>query len=656
MKRIKINIVQYFVMIFIILIISSTFPGGATILQSDSTQASRSSWNESVSTGGHLRVTVKSEDNILIKPKTMNQTIQLSNNSNYIYANKEEGLQGYQPGDDIFKKKTIISIEEGRQNSYSSTFSKNHIYIDDPQAKGNVSAFEKGDDIYKISHIKESAQILEEGVKYKPPRSNIKYLSLNNSGKYLEEFSIIQSEDHILGMNDTIIMRGKKKVLLNLSDSGFQIWEDDNFLPGYDAVKGNYGEIIYQSGGDGYIDPGEDIRKVKTIITTKRDQNLTTIDIGLGNVTLVEEGDPDIGFKLRDFSSKPTINEIDLDESSVGSFDQGDIIVIDTDSNEIFNKNEDIVINGDIRDKTAYTGPGIEGKWTSGRSYTGTEFVIYDGINSKVDLFFSKDGLTIEDKPHIENINGQLKYYSTNDTNPGYQKSIDGLYIDIGNNNVTSGTNTDLRLTHFTEIYSENTIVQSSDLDSNLSVVNFGLEDKLLDTNKNSQFNIGEPIIKSVNLKLDSDDQPVVNGTLDILSKMEKTKSRIILMEGNGPYNANTPLIRLNAIYEGKSQKYNTNNISRNKYLVLNSFPKGKRDIVVYNSKFQSFSDNSGIMLLERIKLTPPTDFAANQSIDLNEFAQNIGGFVKKEKLQNDSGIYRENDTDTVGPNTFGDS
>jgi len=90
------------------------------------------------------------------------------------------------------------------------------------------------------------------------------YFSRSDSDGYEANYAIIQSSDKNLGAADTIKGDGERDILSNLSDSAFQIWEDDDFHLGYDAKDGDYGEAIYQSGGDGSIDPGS---KEESIVT-----------------------------------------------------------------------------------------------------------------------------------------------------------------------------------------------------------------------------------------------------------------------------------------------------------------------------------------------------------------------------------------------------
>ena len=471
----------------IILIIISSPQGGATSLSGELSHKSRISLNNSSSTEGNLQFTTKSEDSVLINPRASGNVIQLGEGSSYRYSDGGDSLSDYQPSSDIFDKKAIISANQSTTNSETSTFPKSVIYVDDPKVQGEISAFEKGDDIYEISNIRGETQILEEGIEYKPPSESIRYLSPNDSDDYEAEYAIIQSNDSNLGKADTIKGNGERDILFNLSDSGFQLWEDDDFLPGYDAKDGDYGEAIYQSGGDGSVDPGVDKRVTEITITTKRDQNSSTIDLALGNVTLVENGDQDVGLPLASFGSAPTINEIDPDNSSVKSFDQGDIIAIDPTGDGKFDSSEDFAINGKIENGTQYSDPNVEGEWHLGRTSKGSEFVVYDRVGSDVGLCFSNNGLEIDSKSYVELASGQLKYYSTDDRSTDYQKSTDGLYVDISDDDVTAGTNPDLRLSHFEATYARGTIVQDTDLDSRISVVNFSVEDKLLDLNENEK-------------------------------------------------------------------------------------------------------------------------------------------------------------------------
>lgn len=172
---------------------------------------------------------------------------------------------------------------------------------------------------------------------------------------------------------------------------------------------------------------------------------------------------------------------------------------------------------------------------------------------------------------------------------------------------------------------------------------------------KMKKIDIGEPILKSNDRKLDGGDDIILDGNLGALQKMGIDDSNVVLMKDEGAYKTGTPLIRLNASYENSSQGYNTNTISRDESLTLNAFPRGEGDLLTYESKSGTFSDGSQIILLKRIGLSEPTHFAANQTIGLHQFPQHIGAISNSKELQADSGIYRENDTDAVGPDTFGD-
>ena len=338
---------------------------------------------------GWLNISLRSED-VLFEGEFQNMNSYSLNETNYRYINKtgENTTKpiSYYKEDEIVKIEKKLDPLEVSNNSSYYTFSNNHVFVKDLSENNQPSEFEFGDDIYGIEEVSNQIAIDNKSNTFRTPKEDLKYINGSDLEYYSGNMPLIRSKDPVLNVNDRIVREGNGNVTINLRKSVYQIWEDKDFGPGYtDGGNGEYGEPIYDSGGDGSVDPGIDERVTDIHIFTGDDKNQSTIDFGLGERTLVNDEDEDVGSSLSDFSTTPTINEFDPDgseNSSVGVFGEEDAIVIDTQGDSTFDSNQDIVIYGDIPNGTNYNVTDINGRWKNGYSSNGNNVVIFDKNNN----------------------------------------------------------------------------------------------------------------------------------------------------------------------------------------------------------------------------------------------------------------------------------
>ncbi|APE94694.1 hypothetical protein HSR6_0226 [Halodesulfurarchaeum formicicum] len=658
----KITSRKVLVIILLIVITSGGLPG-ATAMKLDGSSTQTISENGSANEGGGLYIEIASEDELLRPPDESVKRVQpLNGTTQYRYLN--DGINdgndstGYQVGDDIVKLEYISEPTDPIRNDDVFTFPKDLLYIKNASTNGDSARFESGDDIYTYSTLKGEPALANESINYKTPRKNIRFLNNSTTEKFSGDCAIIESSNPELDVGDEAKSEGSCFEAIALNESDLRYWEDDDFSPGYTASSnGEYGEPIYRS-SDNTVDPDADERFTKATVYTGTDSNVSTLDLGLGTKTLVESTDEDTGAELENPSFTPTVNEVDPDGSNIGSFDKEDIFIIDLSNDSYYDSNRDILINGEIPNGTKYDQADVEGTWKAGRTYTSKNLVIFDTNNDgdrSNNLLFSADGLKVGSQARYLETEGSIRYFDTTPENSRFEKGRDGLYVDIGNDGVSVDQNVDLRLAHLKTTYSRNSTVKGHDLDSNLTISNFGREHRVLDESGDGKPTPGEPIISSNDENLGPNDEIIVNGTNDVLSPMGMSNSNIVLIQGEDNYQAGTPVIRLESGYSELSKGYTTNNISYDEIITLNSFTSGTGSLVVHQSPEGDLSDRSQILWLNRTQLSVQKSLSPGQKLELRNFSKSVGALIKEDRIRPSSGIYREHDQDVAGTTTYGD-
>ncbi|MEF8894203.1 hypothetical protein, partial [Halodesulfurarchaeum sp.] len=654
---------KVFILMVVVMLV---FPGQVIAAESSGDLREAASISDSLSTEseGHLNISLRSDDSLIESPKHDEKSFQLAH-SNYRYINHTDGIDkqenGYQSGDVIVKLVEIIEPSDSFNDSNHYTFQQNHVFVKDLSENNQLSNYEYGDDIYDVGLVNESASIERTSGNYRTVKESLRYINSTDSEVYSGKLPIIQSSDSILDGDDQIKKEGSGDVTVNLSTSDYQIWEDPDYGTDYTKnEEGGYGEPIYNSGGDGNVNAGVDKRITKAQVFTGDDQNQSTIDFDLNENTLVSVGDPDLGSNLNDLPTNTTMNMIDPDgdeNSAVDAFGEEDIFFIDVQGDSTFDSNRDIALNKDVENGRIYDKTGINGTWKNGRTKFMNGLVIFDkNNNNEGDDLLIRDGkISVGEADMYSDNKGKIRFFNTNSETTEYRKAEDGLFVDIKKNGVSGNPSFDLRISNYNITYPENTTVKDQDLDAELDVRDFESNEFFVDMNMNDELEGGESLLKSKDESLGPEDDVIVDGGANSLSSMSMESDSFILLKTAGNFQKDVPIVRVESNYPGVSKQYTTNNLSYAEDMFLHGFSNGTEYITVYNSNSSTFTDNSGISIIEKVNLSEPSNIAKDTKVPIELFSKALGHISQNSTIQSTSGIYREKDTQSVGSDTFGD-
>lgn len=599
-----------------------------------------------------MNVSVVSEDEQLIENEISRGSIvkTFGKISYYAYINDETKSDQFDKGDDVVK---VIGLTNGKLSQLKvQNFNDSVIYIDDPDEAQNPRSnkYDGLDDIYKVNDVVWSSYITEDGTPYTTFQSSELYLTNKSTQiKYEKKFPIIRSQDEILEETDPILRDGESGILDDVPNDN-EHYNDDIGSSEYDSSSDHqYGEPIYETGGDGKVSSG-DLRLTEVqVFSGLSDNDINTINLHYLNKARVKSGDGDQGVELSDFSSQPSINEIDPDGSTnslEGEFGPEDIIVIDTNQNGRYDKSEDIPLQGDPIDGKRYDTSNIGGVWKRGSDSNKEKLIVFDKGN---DENVTGDNLLIQSgeieigNPYSYDDNAVKMKYWDNDQSNTYTANKESLYLDVGDNSKSTNgvTNEDFRLTHFEVEYEKGSTVSSYEMDAGIGLTDFESDELFLDDNRDGELTNGEPIIKSYDHNLNRDDLIKVQGAFEQSANSFPNKGDQIYLHYNiGEFTGKEPIILIESVFGMSSGEYNTNTLSMGETTELNAFDARKPVFEGYSSSTDYFKDGDEVLRLEWFEESSGSlvDLSESSTLTINQFDPAI-------KFEHSLGEYEDGET-----------